>query len=49
MEFTNIKLEKENRVATIRLDRPAALNALSPDLLRELSVAVTAVGRDESI
>jgi len=25
VEYTNIKLEKENRVATIRLNRPDAL------------------------
>lgn len=49
MEYTNIKLEKENRVATIRLNRPDALNALSPDLLSELSAALTDVGGDESI
>ncbi|MCH9016134.1 MAG: enoyl-CoA hydratase/isomerase family protein [Chloroflexi bacterium] len=49
MEYTNIKLEKENRVATIRLDRPDALNALSPELLTELSSAVAEAGGDESI
>ncbi len=49
MEYTNIKLEKENRVATIRLNRPDALNALSPDLLAELSSALTDVSEDESI
>ena len=35
MEYTNIKLEREKAVATIRLNRPAALNALSPELLQE--------------
>ena len=49
MEYTNIKLEKENRVATIRLDRPDSLNALSPELLTELSSAVAEAGGDESI
>jgi len=49
VEYTNIKLEKENRVATIRLNRPDALNAFSPDLLTELSSAVAAAGNDESI
>ena len=49
MEYTNIKLEKENRVATIRLNRPDALNALSPDLLAELSSTLTDVSEDESI
>ena len=49
MEYTNIKLEKENRVATIRLNRPDALNALNPELLDEISSGVTEAGRDESI
>ena len=49
MEYTNIKLEKENRVATIRLNRPDALNALSPEVLAELSFAVAEAGNDESI
>ena len=49
MEYTNIKLDKENAVATIRLNRPDALNALSPDLLDELSDAVSAVADDQAI
>ena len=49
MEYTNIKLEKANRVATILLNRQDSLNALSPDLLSELSLALTDVGGDESI
>ena len=49
MEYTNIKLEKENRVATIRLNRPDNLNALSPEVLAELSSGVAEAGEDESI
>jgi enoyl-CoA hydratase/carnithine racemase len=49
VEYTNIKLEKENRVATIRLNRPDALNALSPGLITELTAAVTDAGEDQSI
>ena len=49
MEYTNIKLEKENRVATIRLNRPDALNALNPELITELAAAVAEAGNDESI
>ena len=49
MEYNNIKLEKENAVATIRLNRPDALNALSPDLLNEFSSAVTKVAEDQGI
>jgi enoyl-CoA hydratase len=49
VEYTNIKLEKENAVATIRLNRPDALNALGPDLLAELSGALSDAGEDETI
>jgi enoyl-CoA hydratase len=49
VEYSNIKLEKENLIATISLNRPDALNALSPELLEELSSAVADVGRDEGI
>jgi enoyl-CoA hydratase len=49
VEYTNIKLEKENAVATIRLNRPDALNALGPDLLAELSGAISDAGKDETI
>ena len=49
MEYNNIKLDKENAVATIRLNRPDALNALSPDLLDELSDAISAVAEDQAI
>ena len=49
MEYTNIKLEKENLVATIRLNRPDAMNALNPDLLEEFSAAVTDVEGDDGI
>ena len=49
MEYTNITLEKENMVATIRMNRPDAMNALSPDLMEEFSAAVTEVGKDDGI
>ena len=49
MEYTNIKLEKEGAVATISLNRPDAMNALSPALLEDLSRAVANVQDDQSI
>ncbi len=49
MEYTNIKLEIENGVATIRLNRPNALNALSWDLMDELSDAISSVETDEAV
>ena len=49
MEYSSIALEVENQVATLQLNRPDALNALSPELLSEFSHAVATVGRDESL
>ena len=49
MEYANIKLEILDSVATVRLNRPDALNALNLELLEEFSQAVTAVGEDESL
>ena len=49
MEYSNITLSVSDRVATIRLSRPDALNALSPQLLCEFSHATAAVSRDETV
>lgn len=49
MQYTNIILETADRVATIRLNRPDALNALNLELLAELSHAVSAVGEDDTL
>ncbi len=49
MEYSNIKLEIFDSVATIILNRPDALNALSMELLREFSQAVAAAGADETV
>ncbi|MCH7713060.1 MAG: enoyl-CoA hydratase/isomerase family protein [Chloroflexi bacterium] len=49
MEYTNIKLDRENGVAVIRLNRPDAMNALNPELISELSDALTVVGQDQGI
>jgi enoyl-CoA hydratase/carnithine racemase len=49
VQYSNIKLEKENAVATIRLNRPDALNALSPELLEEFSAALADTATDESV
>ena len=49
MKYNNIILETENSVATIRLNRPDALNALNLDLLHEFSSAVSEVEADQSV
>ncbi len=49
MQYANIILETADRVATIRLNRPDALNALNLELLAEFSHAVQAVEQDESV
>ena len=49
MEFSNIILERSDRIATITLNRPAALNSLSAGLLGELEAALTKVERDDEV
>ena len=49
MEYTNIKLEKENLVATIRMNRPDAMNALNPGLMEEFTSAIDEVEKDDGI
>jgi len=49
LQYNNIILEAADRVATIRLNRPDALNALNMELLAEFSHAIAAVGQDESV
>ena len=49
MEYTNIKLAKENSVATITLNRPDAMNAISPALLSDFTHALDDVRDDQAI
>ena len=49
MEYSNISLSRSDRVATICLNRPDALNALNLDMLAEISHATSEVGNDHSI
>lgn len=47
MEYSNIILDKQKSVATLRLNRPDALNALSPELLEEFLAATRQVAEDQ--
>jgi len=42
-------IERDDRVAILRLNRPAVLNALDPSLLRALLAAVRAAAADEGV
>ena len=44
-----IRLSKANGAARIRLDRPERLNALSPELLRDLVAVCEELTHDESV
>lgn len=48
-EYTKIIYEKKERVATIKLNRPEALNALNNALLREMHDALQDAEMDENI
>jgi enoyl-CoA hydratase/carnithine racemase len=47
--FETIRYEVENRVATITFDRPDRLNALSPEMIRELRQAYAAAEADDDV
>ena len=47
--FEALRYEVDQRVATVTLDRPDALNSLTVPLKRELLVALTAAGRDRDV
>ena len=49
MKFETIRYEVEDRIATITLDRPDKLNAVSPLMVRELRSAYDAVETDEAV
>jgi enoyl-CoA hydratase/carnithine racemase len=49
MKFETIRYEVEDRIATITLNRPDQLNAVSPQMVRELRDAYTAVESDEAV
>ncbi|NNE78678.1 MAG: enoyl-CoA hydratase [Silicimonas sp.] len=49
MAYATIVVETEEHVTTIRLNRPDAMNALSPELLKELAEAVEDASKNDSV
>ena len=49
MQYENILLEESPPIAVITLNRPRVLNALSPDLIRELTEALAALEADPAV
>jgi enoyl-CoA hydratase/carnithine racemase len=49
MQFETIRYEVADRIATITLNRPDQLNAISPLMVRELKAAYAAVESDENV
>ncbi len=49
MGYENINVEVEAPIATVTLNRPKVLNALSPDLIREVNEALGELDGDESV
>jgi enoyl-CoA hydratase len=49
MAFTNIILDKKDRIGTLTLNRPEKLNAMTPTLIAEMGEALVEVERDADI
>jgi 2-(1,2-epoxy-1,2-dihydrophenyl)acetyl-CoA isomerase len=49
MAYETLLYEADQSVATITLNRPAVLNAISPQMIEELQAALHAVGDDASV
>ena len=49
MAFETISVDVDDHIMTIRLDRPDALNALSPQVMEELGEALEGAGRDTKV
>jgi len=49
VEYKNIVLQKEEKVAILTISRPKALNALNSETLKELDLAIDEIANDDSI
>src|SRR6185312_2051469 len=49
MGYDNILVEIEAPIAVVTLNRPRVLNALSPDLIRELTTALADLDADDTV
>ena len=49
MTYENLLLEKEDKIATLYINRPKALNALNRETLLELIDAITIIAQDDDI
>ena len=49
MAYATIRVETRDRVGLITLDRPDVLNALNPQLMRELAAALSAFDGDDAV
>ncbi|MGH4126259.1 MAG: short-chain-enoyl-CoA hydratase [Clostridium sp.] len=49
MEYKNVVLQKEDKVAVITISRPKALNALNTETLKELELAIDEIASDDQI
>jgi len=49
MDFENVIVDKDNPIAVVTLNRPAQLNALSYGLVKDLSLAMQELDRDDDV
>src|SRR5947199_8256251 len=49
MGYENVLVEIDAPIATVTLNRPKVLNALSPDMIRELTAALADLDADETV
>jgi enoyl-CoA hydratase len=48
LEYKNIKLEKQNHICVLTINRPKALNALNSEVLHEINQGIDEISNDEN-